>query len=92
MPNTIRVDDYFSEINTKSLDSRHRITLGKDFLDSKRVKIYKNKRGVILLVPLAEIPESELWLYDNKEAFKDLKKGIEQAQIGKISKLNLDEL
>jgi len=31
MPNIIRVEDNFSEINTKSLDSRHRITLGKKF-------------------------------------------------------------
>lgn len=81
MPNTIRVEDDFLKINTKSLDSRHRITLGKNFPNSKRVKIYKNKDGVILLVPLVEIPESELWLYNNKEAFNSLKKGIKQACI-----------
>lgn len=92
MPNTIRVEDYFSEVNTKSLDSRHRITLGKNFLNSKRVKIYKNEKGIILLVPLAEIPESELWLYDNKESFKSLREGIKQAEKGETSKLNLDEL
>ncbi len=92
MSNTIRVDDCFSEINTKSVDSRHRITLGKEFSNAKRVKMYKNDRGQILLVPLTEFPDAELWLYDNEEAFENLKNGIIQAKKGKISKLNLDDL
>ena len=61
-------------------------------MNSKRVKIYKNKEGVILLVPLVEIPESELWLYDSKVSLNSLKKGLKQAQRGAISKLDLDEL
>ena len=92
MGNIIRIDDSFSEINTKSIDSRHRISLGKEILNTKRVKIYKNNRGEILLIPLTEVPEAELWLYNNNEAFNNLRNGITQAENGKISKLNLDEL
>jgi hypothetical protein len=58
----------------------------------ERVKIYKNSKGEILLIPLAEIPESELWLYYNKEALKSVKAGVEDAKAGRIKKVNLDNL
>jgi len=61
--------------------------------DSKnaRSKNY-NERGELLLMPLTEIPTSEMWLYQNKEAMQHVKKGLEDAAEGKISKLNLEEL
>lgn len=39
---------------------------------------------------LKTIPLSESWLYENKEAFESVQRGLKEASEGKISKLNLD--
>lgn len=92
MPDTLRIDDDFTEVNTKSVDERNRISLGNVIDKNKRVKVYKNDRGEILLIPLAEIPESELWLYHNKEALRRVKKGLEDSKAGRIVEVDLDDL
>ena len=43
-------------------------------------------------MPTTEIPDSEMWLYRNKEALQSVQKGLKDAAEGKISKLDLDEL
>jgi len=92
MKNTLTINDEFQEIDTKTIDDRTCITLGALFKGYKRLKLYKNDRGEILLQPIAEIPASELWLFQNKEALESVKNGLKDAAQGKISKLNLDEL
>ena len=90
--NTLKVDDEFQEITTKTVDDRKRITLGELIKNSKRVRLYKNKRGEILLIPVVEIPASEIWLFQNKEALKSVQKGMQEAFQGRISKLDPAEL
>ncbi|MBA7638299.1 hypothetical protein ES703_45952 [subsurface metagenome] len=90
--NILKVDDEFQEITTKTVDDRKRITLGKLIKDSKRIRLYKNKRGEILLIPVVEIPASEIWLFQNKEALESVQKGLHDASEGRISKMNPDEL
>ncbi len=89
---TIQVNDSFQEINTKTIDDRNRITLGDLLKGCNRVKLYKNSQGEILLKPLVEIPSSEAWLFENKEALESVKKGLKDASEGKVTKFNLDEL
>ena len=88
----IKVNDNFKEIATKSIDDRKRLTLGKEIGNFRRVRIYKNDRGEILLKPLVEVPASELWLYENKKALDSVKKGLNNAAEGNISELDLDDL
>jgi hypothetical protein len=90
--NTLKVDDEFQEITTKTVDDRKRITLGELIKNSKRIRLYKNKRGEILLIPVVEIPASEIWLFQNKEALKSVQKGMQEAFEGRISKLDPAEL
>ena len=90
--NTLKVDDEFQEITTKTVDDRKRITLGELIKSSKRIRLYKNKRGEILLIPVVEIPASEIWLFQNKEALKSVQKGMQEAFEGRISKLDPAEL
>ena len=52
----LRIDDDFQEIGTKTIDDRNRITLGDLFRGYKRVRLYKNDRGELLLQPTVEIP------------------------------------
>ncbi len=90
--NTLKVDDEFKEVDTRTVDDRNRLTLGELLKGSKRVRLYKNNRGEVLLQPVVEIPASELWLFQNKEALENVKKGLKDAAEGRISKVKIDEL
>ena len=93
MQNTVlRIDDEFEEIGTKTIDDRNRLTIGDLFKGYKRVRLYKNERGELLLQPTVEIPASELWLFQNKEALKAVRTGLKDASEGKIVKADLDKL
>ena len=88
MQNTsVKINDEFQEIGTRTIDSRNRLTVGELVQGLKRVRVYKNKLGEILIKPVVEIPASELWLFQNKEAFESVQKGLKEMSEGKISKL-----
>ena len=88
----LKIEDEFEEIATRTIDGRKRLTLGELPKGSRRVRVYKNDRGEVLLRPVVEIPASEAWLFQNKEAFESVKKGLKEASEGKLSKLNLEDL
>jgi hypothetical protein len=90
--NVLKIKDEFKEIDTRTVDDRNRLTVGELLKGSKRVRLYKNDRGEVLLQPIVEIPASEAWLFQNKEAFESVKKGLKDASEGKISKLNPKDL
>ncbi|OGP90111.1 MAG: hypothetical protein A2157_17385 [Deltaproteobacteria bacterium RBG_16_47_11] len=90
--NIVRINDEFKEVDTRTIDDRNRLTLGELLKGSKRVRLYKNNRGEVLVQPVVEIPASELWLFQDKEALENVKGGLKDAAQGRISRLNLDEL
>ena len=90
--NTLKIDDEFEEIATHTVDDRHRVTLGALLKDTRRVRIYQNTRGELLLQPVMEIPVSEVWLFQNQEALQAVQKGLEEAAKGQISRLDPDSL
>ncbi|MBW2342931.1 MAG: hypothetical protein JRF53_02745 [Deltaproteobacteria bacterium] len=92
MQNNIKISDDFQEVGTRTMDERNRLTLGEIFKGYKRIRLYKNERGEVLLQPVVEVPASELWLFQNKDALKSVQRGLKEASEGKITKLNLDEL
>jgi len=92
MQNNIKISDDFQEVGTRTMDERNRLTLGEIFKGYKRIRLYKNDRGEVLLQPVVEIPASELWLFQNKDALESVQRGLKEASEGKITKLNLDEL
>jgi hypothetical protein len=59
---------------------------------SKRIRLYGNDAGELLLRPVVEIPASEVWLFRNEEAMENVKAGLKDASEGKISKSNLKDL
>ena len=89
---SLKIEDEFEEVTTRTIDDRDRLTLGELPKGSRRVRVYKNDRGEVLLRPVVEIPASEAWLFQNEEAFESVKKGIKDASEGKVSKLNLKDL
>lgn len=92
LDHTLRVDDEFEEVATHTVDERNRITLGALLKDTRRVRVYKNARGELLLQPIMEIPASEVWFFQNQEALQAVKKGLDDAAQGRISRLDLDAL
>ncbi len=88
----LKIEDEFEEVATRTIDERKRLTLGELPKGSRRVRVYKNDRGEVLLQPVVEIPASEAWLFQNEEAFESVKKGLKDASEGKISKLNPEDL
>ena len=62
-----------------TLDSRKRISLTRLLPTEKisSVKAYR-ENDKIILEPMVEIPAREVWLYENKAAFKKVKKGLSQ--------------
>ena len=90
--NILRVKDEFKEVDTRTIDDRNRLTLGELMKGSKRVRLYKNDAGELLLQPVVEIPASEAWLFRNEQAMENVKAGLKDASEGKISKLNLKDL
>ena len=68
--NTIKINDEFAEIDTRTIDSRNRLTIGELAQGFNRVRLYKNKMGEILLKPVVEIPASELWILEKPKTIK----------------------
>ena len=90
--NTLRVEDEFVEVSTHVVDNQHRIALGNLLKGTRRVRVYKNGRGELLLQPLMEIPVVEAWLFQNQEALTAVKQGLEDAAKGRVSRIHLDKL
>lgn len=86
----IKVSGKYTQISTKTVDGKRRITLGETAQAGYRVKIYKNETdGTFLLVPLVEISAREAELYKNKEVLASVLRGIKDMKAGKLHKLNL---
>lgn len=89
---TVHISDDFSEVAARAIDERKRLCIGDFIKGFRRVLVYKNAQGEILLRPVVEIPASEVWLFKNKKALASVKKGLKDAAKGKVSKLNLRSL
>ena len=92
MKNILKVNDSFKEIGTRTIDERNRLTIGEILKGSKRIRLYQNESGEVLLQPIVEIPASELWLFQNPEAINDIREGLRDASQGKVSRLDPEEL
>jgi len=72
MKNILTVIDSFEEIGTRTIDERNRLTVGEILKGCKRIRLYRNVSGEVLLQPIVEIPASELWLFQNTEAINSV--------------------
>lgn len=69
------------ETSYVKVDSRNRVTIPKE-IAKKLAHLYKiyEKNGNIILEPIIEVPQEEMWLFDpkNKTVVDELKKALKQ--------------
>lgn len=68
-------------------DSKGRITLGKLAEGVSSYKVTIGPHGRIVLEPFAEIPARERWLFENPEALRRVRKGLDDAAAGRLTSL-----
>ncbi|MHB8743844.1 MAG: hypothetical protein ACYC9L_12040 [Sulfuricaulis sp.] len=69
----------------KSTDSKGRVTLGGHF--ANRAVIVEHRSNNEVIVRLARvIPEREAWLYENAKALASVRRGLDQARKGHVTK------
>ena len=74
-------------------DSRKRVVLPSSlFREDVIYHIYSNSFGQIILDPQVTIPASEAWLFNNPEALAAVRRGLDDAAQGKVSKVDLESL
>jgi hypothetical protein len=72
------------QANVLRPDSKGRITLGKLAQGVSGFHVEQDEEGRIILEPCVEIPAREKWLFDNPEAARQVKKGLQDAKAGKV--------
>lgn len=69
----------------KSTDSKGRVALGGHF--ANRAVIVEHRSDDEVVVRLARvIPERKVWLYENPKALAAVRRGLDEARKGKVSK------
>ena len=93
LENNIVRDSHFEEVAEVRVDSKNRITLGKNKNTAKAriYKVYRNAIGQIILDPQVTIPAHEAWLYQNPEALASVKRGLKDAAQGKTVDFDPDK-
>lgn len=72
-------------------DKKHRISLGSGIRtpEGVRYRVMVNELGQILLDPVKTVPAHEAWIWENKERIESIKRGIAQAEAGKLVQVDL---
>ncbi len=76
-----------SESITVRLDSKGRISLGTLAEGVSSFRAHLEAGGKIVLEPFVEIPAREVWLYKNPTTMKKVKRGIADAEAGRLHDL-----
>ena len=75
-----------SQEQTVRPDSKGRITLGAYAKGVSSFRIHRENDGRLVLEPYTEIPAREAWLYENKSALAKVRKGLNDAATGKVTR------
>lgn len=71
-------------MTTKTVDSKGRITLGREFAN-QTVVVDDSNPNQLVIRKMVLIPAEEAWLYKNRAAMTSLRKGLEQASAMQFS-------
>jgi hypothetical protein len=68
-------------------DAKGRIFLGKMAEGVSSYRAYMDEDHRVILEPFAEIPLRERWLFENKEAYESVQRGMADAKAGRVAYL-----
>lgn len=93
MMDIIKDTDFKRVAESVKPDAKKRVVLPK-VTDREGITyhMYSNSLGQIILDPQVTIPASEAWLFENPEALASVRRGLDEAARGKVSKVNIDKL
>ncbi len=74
-------------IKTVRPDKKGRITLGSLLRGASSVRVSVDEQSRIVLEPYAEVPLREAWLYENADALKSVRQGLEESANGELHDL-----
>jgi hypothetical protein len=91
---TVIRDSEFTEIaQSVRPDSKKRVVLpGAVVEEGVTYHMYRNRIGQIVLDPQVTIPASEAWLFKDPEAIASVRRGLDDAAKGRVSKVNVNAL
>jgi hypothetical protein len=71
-------------IRTKKADAKGRITLGERF--ANQTLIFEESDHEIVIRLARVVPAREAWLYENPEALRAVRNGLNQSRAGELTK------
>ncbi|TVR59778.1 MAG: hypothetical protein EA426_06945 [Spirochaetaceae bacterium] len=74
-------------IKTVRPDKKGRITLGSLLRGASSVRVSVDEQSRIVLEPYAEVPLREAWLYENADALKSVRQGLNESANGELHDL-----
>jgi len=94
MATVIKDDNLKKLADSVKPDAKKRVHLPKGIVTGANITyhVYVNSFGQIVLDPQVSVPASEAWLFQDPEALASLRRGLEDAAKGKVSKVDLDTL
>jgi hypothetical protein len=89
----IKNSDFKGYARNVKPDAKKRVMLPKALVrEDVTYHIYSNSLGQIILDPQVSIPASELWLFTDPEAAASVRRGLDDAAKGKVSKVDIGSL
>ena len=74
-------------------DAKKRVVLPRSQVrEGVTYHVYANSFGQMVLDPQVTIPASEAWLFKSPRALRAVRRGLDDAARGRVSKVNLDNL
>jgi hypothetical protein len=93
MVTVIKNSDFKSVARNVKPDAKKRVMLPKALVQEDiTYHIYSNSFGQIILDPQVSVPASEVWLFKDPEAAFSVRRGLEDAAKGKVSKVDIGSL
>jgi hypothetical protein len=89
----IKDTDFQKVAESVKPDAKKRVVLPKiQVPEGVTYHIYTNSLGQIVLDPQVTIPASEAWLFNNPKALGSVRRGLNDAAQGRVSKVDLSKL
>ena len=93
MVSVIKISDFKGVARNVKPDAKKRVMLPKALVrEDVTYHIYSNSLGQIILDPQVSVPASEVWLFKDPEASASVRRGLDDATKGKVSKVDIGSL